>query len=66
MKNDFIYKEMKKLQADGVDFVPIWFGEGVPTILCSYTKEEWKDVQAYPKSARMYWKMVNGKKKICQ
>lgn len=60
---DYILEEMNKVDADGVDFVPIWVGEGLPPIICSYTKEEWQNVEAYPKSNRMYWKMVDGEKK---
>lgn len=59
---DFILEKMNELEADGVDFVPIWGGEEFPSIICSYTKEEWKSTQAYPKSDRRYWKMINGKK----
>ena len=59
---DYILEEMNELEADGVDFVPIWYSEEFPPIICSYTKEEWKSVQAYPKSGKMYWKMVDGKK----
>ena len=60
---DYILAEMNKVDADGVDFVPIWFDKKLPPpIICSYTKEEWKDVKAYPKSNRMYQKMIDGKK----
>ena len=60
---DYILEEMNKVDADGVDFVPIWFDNKLsPPIICSYTKEEWKYVKAYPKSNRMYWKMIDGKK----
>lgn len=59
---DYILEEMNRIGADGVDFVPIWFGEGIPPIICSYTKEEWKDVKAYPKTNRLYWKIVDGKR----
>lgn len=59
---DFILEEMNRVDADGVDFVPIWLDESLPPIICSYTREEWQNVKAYPKSNRMYWKMVDGKK----
>lgn len=60
---DYISKEMNKLGADGVDFVPVWFDKRFsPPIICSYTKEEWKHIQSYPKSDRMYWRMIDGKK----
>ena len=61
---DYILEEMNKVDADGVDFVPLWFDKRfAPPIICSYTKEEWLNVQSYPKSGRMYWKMIDGKKK---
>lgn len=54
---------MDEVNADGVDFVPIWFDKKIlPPIICSYIREEWQYVQVYPKSNRMYWKMVDGKK----
>jgi hypothetical protein len=58
MKNDFIYQEMKKLKADGVDFVPIWFGDmlHIP-IISSFSKEEWLKETSYPKTNRRYWKI---------
>lgn len=60
---DYILEEMNNMDADGVDFVPIWFDKKLPPpIICSYTKEEWKDIKAYPKSNRIYWKIINGEK----
>lgn len=60
---DYILEEMNKVDADGVDFVPLWFDERFPPpVICSYTKEEWHHVKAYPKSNRMYWKMIEGRK----
>lgn len=61
---DFILEEMEKLEADGVDFVPILINplEASQNIHCSYSKEEWKQVKAYPKSGRLYWKVINGRK----
>ena len=60
---DYILEEMNNMNADGVDFVPIWFDKKLPPpIICSYTKEEWKDVKAYPRSNRIYWKMTDGEK----
>lgn len=53
-----ILKEMKKIGADGVDFVSI--GNG--TIYDSMTKEQIKKNVPYPRSNRRYWKMVNGEK----
>lgn len=63
---DFILKEMEEKNADGVDFVPIWFdSESRPPIILTMTKEEVKSVNWYPKSNRLYWKIENGKKVYC-
>ena len=61
---DFILSEMQKYNADGVDFVPIFMQSNcIPPIYKSYTKEEWlASDRSYPKLARRYWKIVNGKK----
>ena len=60
---DFILKEMEERGADGVDFVPVWIDASFPPIIKSYTKKEWIESDgSYPKSNRMYWKMVNGQK----
>lgn len=61
---DFILEEMEKLEADGVDFVPIMTNpyDAFKNVLCSYSKEEWKEVRGYPKSGRLYWKIINGRK----
>ena len=65
---DFILKEMEEAGADGVDFVPIFTSLerlllGESKIICSYSKEEWlASSGAYPKSGRLYWKIIDGKK----
>ena len=60
---DYILEEMDKVGADGVDFVPLWFDKRFPPpVICSYTKEEWYHVKVYPRSNRMYWKMIDGRK----
>ena len=60
---DYILEEMNKLGADGVDFVPIWLDRSILSpVICSYTKKEWGDIKTYPKSNRMYWKMIDGQK----
>ena len=63
MKN-LILEEMDRYDADGVDFVPIFDLSKIPPIICSYTREELKNLKLYPKSDRKYWKMINGKKYI--
>lgn len=63
---DFILKEMEERNANGVDFVPIWFDASLPPIYKSYTKQEWIDSDgSYPKTNRMYWRIENGKKIYC-
>ena len=61
---DCILEEMDKYGADGVDFVPLFTK---PTdinlnIIVSYTREEWLHQSSYPKSGRLYWKMIDNKK----
>lgn len=67
MKNDFIYAEFEKYNADGIDFTPICIDNTVPKIICSYTKEEWETYDGgFPKSDRRYWKVDgNGHKQYC-
>lgn len=63
---DFILKEMEERDADGVDFVPVFTTPETilhTKIIKTYTKEQWlASCGAYPKSGRLYWKMVDGKK----
>lgn len=63
---DFILKEMEEWGGDGVDFVPVFTTPETilhTKIIKSYTKEQWiASDGSYPKSGRLYWKMVNGKK----
>lgn len=58
MDKDFIYDEMIKMKADGVDFVPIYFSGKLPLpIIKSFTKEEWLKENSIPKTGRIYWKL---------
>ena len=60
---DLILFEMEQCGADGVDFVPIWLDESMPSVYESYTKQEWIDSDGfYPKTNRKYWKIINGEK----
>lgn len=65
---DYILKEMEEADADGVDFVPVFTTSerlllGESKIICSYSKEQWlTGAGVYPKSGRLYWKIVDGKK----
>jgi len=58
--SNFYLDKMEELKADGIDFMPIWFGDGVPQIISSYSKEEFKDVDVIPKTNYKYWRMVDG------
>lgn len=60
----YIYDEIKRRNADGIDFVPIWVGEGMPPVICSYTREEFKNIEkeGFPKSNWECWKIIDGKK----
>lgn len=60
--SDFISDEMDRVGADGVDFIPIFYDLKIAPVICSYTKEEWKHQNSYPKSNRRYWKIVDGNK----
>ena len=60
--SNFYLDKMDELNADGIDFIPILFGEGVPSIIASYNKEEFKSVDGIPKTNYKYWKMIDGKK----
>ena len=63
---DFILKEMEERNADGVDFVPIWFDTLLPPVYASYTKQEWiNSNKLCLKTNRMYWRIENGKKVYC-
>lgn len=63
---DLILKEMEEKNANGVDFVPLWFDTLFPPIYKSYTKQEWiNSNRSYPKTNRMYWRIENGKKVYC-
>lgn len=65
MKDDIIYYEMERLNADGVDFVPISFDTTRPSrIISSFSKEDWLKETGYPKSNRLYWKKDEQGRKI--
>ena len=63
---DLILKEMDECGAEGVDFVPITFYfEPLKntTVYLSMTREEWLNSDgSYPKTGRVYWKIINGQK----
>lgn len=64
---DLILKEMNEYGADGVDFVPLAQTFQSPMydkeVYLSLTREELLTYKGcYPRSGRVYWKMVNGQK----
>ena len=62
---DFILKEMNDLGADGVDFVPLGTKPDSlhKRVFKSFTKEQINSSdEAYPRSDRIYWKRVSGRK----
>lgn len=58
---NYIVEEMDKLGADGVDFCPICFEreESIKRVFLSKTRQQMIDDPTYPKSSRLYWKMVD-------
>lgn len=64
MKNDFVYEEMKRLNADGVDFVAFSLDDSDTTIYASYTKEEWIKNGWEVKSPRKYWRLDESGNKV--
>jgi len=58
IKQVFINEDNIWDYAEGIDFCPIFSDK----VIVSYTKEEFKNVTAYPKTARRYWVIRNGKK----
>lgn len=59
----YYYDKMQELNADGIDFIPIWYDPNTsPPIIASYTKEEFKNINLIPKTNYRYWKMQNGQK----
>ena len=44
-------------------FKPIFYDSNLAPIIESYTREEFKNVNAIPKTSYRYWKIENGQKK---
>ena len=60
---NYIVEEMDKIGADGVDFVPVCMKkEAIKHIFLSKTRQQMIDDPLYPKSGRLYWKLVDGHK----
>ena len=60
----FILEEMDYYGADGVDFVPILTSpyDTMGKVIYSWSRDEVEKNRFYPKSGRLYWKIVNGRK----
>ena len=63
---NFILEEMIELNADGVIFHNLFVTEedlinGKTKIFADYSLEQFKNLTAYPKSNRTYYKIVDGK-----
>jgi hypothetical protein len=57
--------EMKKLNADGVIFHSIFAepeNEDFKDIYCEYTIKEMEQINTFPKSARTYYRIIDGRK----
>ena len=60
---DLILNEMDKENADGVDFVSIFWNDIFPPVVyCSMTREEVKIETIFPNSGRIYWRIIDNKK----
>lgn len=60
---DFLIQQIENLQADGIDFVSIQLDDEPQTIYCSYTYDELKKENIFPKSDYKFYKIINGEKK---
>ena len=58
----FYEEKLVELKADGIDFLSFRSDKHFPEIICSYTKEELKNVSMFPRTNYKYWKLINGKK----
>lgn len=59
---NYYLEKMIELDADGIDFVPIHLKGMIPNIFASYTKEEFENVKAIPKTPYLFYKIIDGKK----
>lgn len=61
LTNDYIWKEMEEIHADGVDFVSLecflQSNNNIPQIYLSYSKKQWENETCIPKTGRKYWKI---------
>lgn len=61
---NYIVEEMDKVNADGVDFVPIFTTKDTlnKIIYMSKTRQEMIEDPGCPRTGRLYWKIVEGQK----
>lgn len=59
-KRETLHEMMDRLDADGIDFVPIFSNMDDGTIYASYTKAEFAKVESYPRSNYRFWKLIGG------
>lgn len=68
---NYYIDKLNEIGADGIDFMPI--SEALSkrdylrvNVILSYTKEEFENVKYIPKTAYLFWKMIDGKKVYCE
>lgn len=59
-KRETLHEMMDRLDADGIDFVPIFSNMDNGTIYASYTRAEFANVESYPRSNYRFWKLIGG------
>lgn len=60
--NDIRLEKMLELDADGIEFIPIFSNDNFVKIIESYTREEYEKVRYVPKTGYRFYKIVDGKK----
>lgn len=60
---NFYLQKMNELNADGIDFIDFLdFVNNNPSIIVSYSKNEFEKEKYIPKTCYKYWKLIDGKK----
>ena len=59
-----LYQIMEEKEADGISFYQMFLSPEnfQNNVICSFTKEQFKNQPGYPKSNYVFWKIINGKK----
>ena len=64
---DFILREMKRLNADGVEFISLFANFLKPyKMFADMTFKQVKETETFLKTNRRYYKLVNGKKEYIE